>query len=87
MAINHISETRRAEMSEMVSKAQAAASPVIKNMLWGGVIVASIIGSLIATGGVLLAGNVMQQISYVAIGLTCSVIPYCIARAATEIIG
>ncbi|RBB97568.1 hypothetical protein C3E97_027970 [Pseudomonas sp. MWU12-2115] len=53
--------------------------------MWIVTIVMSLIGALVGFGGMLLAKSAPQEAAAAAMGLTCAVIPYCIARAFSEL--
>lgn len=55
-------------------------------LAWLGTILASIIAALIVFGSIfLIEVNAIQQTSLLALAVCVAVIPYCIARALTEI--
>lgn len=53
--------------------------------MWFVTIVMSFIGAVVGFGGMMLAKSAPQEAAAAAMGLTCAVIPYCIARAFTEL--
>lgn len=53
--------------------------------MWVVTIVMSFIGAVVGFGGMMLAKSAPQEAAAAAMGLTCAVIPYCIARAFTEL--
>jgi magnesium-transporting ATPase (P-type) len=57
----------------------------MKKILWVLTIIGSVIGGLIVLGGVLGASGAPQEAAAAAIGVACAVIPYCLARAVSEI--
>ncbi|MCV4285117.1 hypothetical protein [Pseudomonas capsici] len=52
--------------------------------MWFVTIFMSVIGAFVGFGGVILSKGAPQEAASAAIGLLCAVIPYCIARAFTE---
>lgn len=67
-----------------------AISHVIKGMklakfMWIVTVFMSLIGAVVGFGGMILAKSAPQEAAAAAMGLTCAVIPYCIARAFTEL--
>ena len=56
----------------------------MKKFLWILVVIGSIIGALAAFIGVLFAKGAPQEAAAAAIGIALSVIPYCLARAVSE---
>jgi len=57
----------------------------LAKFMWIVTIVMSLIGALVGFGGMLLAKSAPQEAAAAAMGLTCAVIPYCIARAFSEL--
>ena len=57
----------------------------MKKFLWIVTIIASIIGALLAFVGVVAANGAPQEAAAAAVGLACAVIPYCLARAVSEL--
>jgi len=57
----------------------------MKKALWIIVIIGSILGGVAALIGVIGAKSAPQEASAAAIGLAFAVIPYCLARAVSEI--
>lgn len=54
-------------------------------LLWVVVGIGSLIGGCIVIGGVALSNGAPQEAAAAAIGVACAVIPYCLARAVSEI--
>lgn len=59
----------------------------VKRVVWGCCISGSVIGGLYLFVGIFLSGGAAQQAAAGAIGCGLAVVPYCIARAVTEILG
>ena len=57
----------------------------MKKFLWVLTVIGSVLGALVALLGVVGAKGAPQEAAAAAIGLAFAVIPYCLARAATEI--
>ncbi len=57
----------------------------MKKFFWIVTIISSSLGGLFAFGGVAFANGAPQEAAAAAIGVACAVIPYCIARAVSEI--
>lgn len=57
----------------------------MKKALWIITIIGSILGALTAFAGVAGANGAPQEAAAAAMGLAFAVIPYCLARAASEI--
>ena len=57
------------------------------NFLWILTALGSVLGALVAIVGVLAATGAPQEAAAAAVGIACAVIPYCLARAASEIRG
>lgn len=57
----------------------------LAKLMWFVTIVMSFIGAVVGFGGMMLAKSAPQEAAAAAMGLTCAVIPYCIARAFTEL--
>lgn len=57
----------------------------LAKFMWFVTIVMSFIGAVVGFGGMMLAKSAPQEAAAAAMGLTCAVIPYCIARAFTEL--
>jgi len=57
----------------------------MRKLLWLLTILGSVFGAVIVLGGVSAAKSAVQECSAVSIGLAFAVIPYCLARAWTEI--
>jgi hypothetical protein len=53
--------------------------------MWSVTIFMSLIGAVVGFGGMYAATSAPQEAAAAAMGLTCAVIPYCIARAFTEL--
>lgn len=56
----------------------------MKKFLWILTIVGSIAGVFVVTFGVLLANGAPQEAAAAGLGLSMAVIPYCLARAYSE---
>ena len=59
----------------------------MKTFFWIMTIFGCLLGGLITVGGALLSTGAPQQGAAAAIGVACAVIPYCFARAISEISG
>lgn len=57
----------------------------MKNVLWALTIIGSLLGGLTTLVGVVAAKGAPQEAAAAAIGVAFAVIPYCLARAASEI--
>jgi sugar phosphate permease len=57
----------------------------MKSVLWVLTIIGSLIGGLVTFGGVVAATGAPQEAAAAAMGVACAVIPYCLARAVSEI--
>jgi hypothetical protein len=57
----------------------------MKKVLWIVTIVGSILGALIAVFGVAGAESAPQEAAAAAVGVAAAVIPYCLARAVSEL--
>lgn len=57
----------------------------LSKVLWIGVILSSLLGVLIVFGAITITQTVMQESAGIALGISFAVIPYCIARAVSEI--
>ena len=57
----------------------------LAKFMWVVTILMSVIGAVVGFGGMLLAKSAPQEAAAAAMGLTCAIIPYCIARAFTEL--
>jgi len=57
----------------------------LAKFMWFVTIGMSFIGAVVGFGGMMLAKSAPQEAAAAAMGLTCAVIPYCIARAFTEL--
>jgi hypothetical protein len=57
----------------------------MKVFLWALTVCGSVLGGIISVAGVLAAKGAPQEAAAAAIGVACAVIPYCLARAASEI--
>lgn len=57
----------------------------LAKLMWVITIIMSIIGAVVSFGGMMMAKSAPQEAAAAAMGLSCAVIPYCIARAFTEI--
>ncbi len=57
----------------------------MKKLLWVLTIIGSVIGGLIVCAGVLGASGAPQEAAAAAMGVAFAVIPYCLARAVSEI--
>jgi hypothetical protein len=57
----------------------------MKAFLWALTIIGSVLGGFISVGGVLAANGAPQEAAAAAVGVACAVIPYCLARAVSEI--
>lgn len=57
----------------------------MKVSLWALTIIGSVLGGLVSVVGVLAATGAPQEAAAAAIGVACAVIPYCLARAVSEI--
>jgi len=57
----------------------------LAKFMWGVTIFMSLIGAVVGYGGMYAATSAPQEAAAAAMGLTCAVIPYCIARAFTEL--
>ena len=57
----------------------------MKGALWVITIVGSAIGAFVSITGVLAANGAPQEAAAAAIGVACAVIPYCLARAVSEL--
>ncbi|WP_176465146.1 hypothetical protein [Pseudomonas sp. Irchel 3E20] len=57
----------------------------LAKFMWGVTIFMSLIGAIVGFGGMYAATSAPQEAAAAAMGLTCAVIPYCIARAFTEL--
>jgi Flp pilus assembly protein TadG len=53
--------------------------------MWIVTVFMSLLGAVVGFGGMILAKSAPQEAAAAAMGLTCAVIPYCIARAFTEL--
>lgn len=53
--------------------------------MWIVTIIMSLIGAVVGFGGMHLANSAPQEAAAAGMGLACAVIPYCIAKALTEI--
>ncbi|MDH0023851.1 hypothetical protein [Pseudomonas monteilii] len=53
--------------------------------MWIVTIIMSLIGAVVGFGGMYLANGAPQEAASAAIGLACAVIPYCVAKAFTEL--
>jgi len=58
---------------------------MIRTMLWLFTIAGCLLGALVGIVGVLAAKGAPQQASAGAIAVACAVLPYCLARAVSEI--
>ena len=58
---------------------------VIETLLWIVTILGSILGVVILIGTLLSADGAPQQASGAAVSVALAVIPYCVARAVTEL--
>jgi hypothetical protein len=56
----------------------------MKTILWVLTIIGCIVGGFIAVAGILGANGAPQEAAAAAVGVACAVIPYCLARAASE---
>ncbi|WP_236192775.1 hypothetical protein [Pseudomonas glycinae] len=66
-------------------KTQQIKGMKLAKFMWIVTIVMSLIGALVGFGGMILAKSAPQEAAAAAMGLTCAVIPYCIARAFSEL--
>jgi hypothetical protein len=57
----------------------------VAKFFWVVTIIMSLFGGLFAFVGIYTANGAPQEAASAAVGLACAVIPYCIARAFTEI--
>jgi len=57
----------------------------MKNILWAFVIIGSIFGGLTAFIGVVASSGAPQEAAAAAMGMAFAVIPYCLAKAYSEI--
>lgn len=57
----------------------------MKSFLWTLTVIGSVLGGLVALVGVWGATGAPQEAAAAAIGVACAVIPYCLARAVSEI--
>lgn len=57
----------------------------MKAFLWALAVCGSILGGIVSVAGVLAAKGAPQEAAAAAIGVACAVIPYCLARAVSEI--
>ena len=57
----------------------------MKTLLWVLTIVGSLLGGFIVFLGVFATNGAPQEAAAAAIGVACAVIPYCIARAVSEL--
>lgn len=53
--------------------------------MWKVTIVMSVIGALVGFVGIFFAKGAPQEAASAAMGVCCAVVPYCIARALTEL--
>ena len=53
--------------------------------LWGLTLIGSILGGIVVLLGVLGANGAPQEAAAAAIGVSLAVVPYCLARAASEL--
>jgi hypothetical protein len=53
--------------------------------MWLVTIIMSFVGAVVGFGGMYAATSAPQEAAAAAMGMTCAVIPYCIARALSEI--
>ncbi|KJK19713.1 hypothetical protein [Pseudomonas sp. 2(2015)] len=56
----------------------------VAKFMWIVTIIMSLIGAVVGFGGMFLASGAPQEAAAAAMGLACAVIPYCIAKALTE---
>jgi len=57
----------------------------LAKFMWVVTIIMSLIGAVVGFGGMFAATSAPQEAAAAAMGLTCAVVPYCIARAFTEL--
>jgi len=57
----------------------------VAKFMWIVTIIMSLIGAVIGYGGIHMATSAPQEAASAAMGLACAVIPYCIAKAFTEL--
>lgn len=57
----------------------------MKRILWIITAIGSVLGAFIAIAGVVAASGAPQEASAAAIGISLAVIPYCLARAYSEL--
>ncbi|MCU1290061.1 MAG: hypothetical protein JWN60_2290 [Acidobacteria bacterium] len=53
-------------------------------LLWMGVIAGVVIGGFILIGGMSMATTAPQEAVVISLALACAILPYCFARAFTE---
>ncbi len=53
--------------------------------MWIATIIMSLVGAVVGFGGMAAANGAPQEAAAAGMGLACAVIPYCIARALTEL--
>jgi ammonia channel protein AmtB len=58
----------------------------MRTLLWLLTILGSLFGALVGLVGVLGANGAPQEAAAAAIGVACAVIPYCLARAVSELL-
>jgi hypothetical protein len=58
----------------------------MRTLLWLLTVVGSLFGALIGIVGVLTAHGAPQEAAAAAVAVACAVIPYCLARAVSELL-
>lgn len=53
--------------------------------MWIVTVIMSLFGAVFGFGGMILANGAPQEAAAASMGLACAVIPYCLAKALTEI--
>jgi hypothetical protein len=59
----------------------------MRTLLWLLTIAGSLFGALIGIVGVTAAHGAPQEAAAAAVAVACAVIPYCLARAVSELLG